>query len=267
VSDTNFATWHSVTFNNDGNKVLWTDEWGGGTQPRCRATDNKIWGGNAIFNIVNGRGEFQSYYKMPAAQTEFENCVAHNGSLIPVPGRDIKVQGWYQGGVSIFDWTDSKNPVEIAFFDRGPLIADTMRVAGSWSAYWYNGNIYSSEIERGLDVYELQPSGFLTQNEIDAAKSIKLEYFNAQEQQKFVWPPTFALARAYTDQLERSRGLAADRIAAIRAELTRVERLSGAPRSDALRALAGQIDGDAQRSSDAAKARLLAAAVRELAGR
>jgi hypothetical protein len=265
VSDTNFATWHSVTFSNDGKKVLWTDEWGGGTQPRCRASDNRIWGGDAIFNIVGNQPVFQSYYKMPAPQTDFENCVAHNGSLVPVPGRDIKVQGWYQGGVSIFDWTDSKNPVEIAFFDRGPLVADTLRIGGSWSAYWYNGYIYSSEIERGLDVFELQPSGFLTQNEIDAAKSVHLDYFNAQQQQKFVWPASFALARAYLDQLERSRGLAADRIAAVRSELTRAERMSGQARGDALRALAGQLDGDASRSSDAAKARLLAGAARDLA--
>jgi hypothetical protein len=267
VADTNFAAWHSVTFNNDGTKVLWTDEWGGGQAPRCRATDNRIWGGNAIFNIVGDRPVFQSYYKMLAPQTETENCVAHNGSLIPVPGRDIKVQGWYQGGVSVFDWTDSKNPVEIAFFDRGPLVADTLRVAGSWSAYWYNGYIYSSEIERGLDVFELQPSALLTQNELDAAKTVRLEYFNTQEQQKFVWPPSFALARAYTDQLQRSRGFPADRVAAVRSELARIERLTGAPKSDALRQLAGQIDADAQRSSDAPKARLLAEALRELARR
>ncbi|MGH7501793.1 MAG: LVIVD repeat-containing protein [Longimicrobiales bacterium] len=265
VADTNFATWHSVSFNNDGTKVLWTDEWGGGTAPRCRATDNEVWGGNAIFRIVNQRAEFLSYYKMPAAQTDTENCVAHNGSLIPVPGRDIKVQGWYQGGISIFDWTDGSNPVEIAFFDRGPFIADTLRTAGSWSAYWFNGYIYSSEIERGLDVFELQPSAFLTQNEIDAAKSVQLDYFNAQEQQKFVWPPSFALTRAYLDQLERSNGLDAARITAIRSELARVERLAGQTRSGALLQLAGQLDSDAQRAQDAAKARLLAAAVRDLA--
>jgi hypothetical protein len=267
VADTNFATWHSVTFNNDGTKVLWTDEWGGGQAPRCRASDNPIWGGNAIFDIVGDRAVFQSYYKMTAPQTETENCVAHNGSLVPVPGRDIKVQGWYQGGVSVFDWTDSKNPVEIAFFDRGPLIADTLRVAGSWSAYWYNGHIYSSEIERGLDVFELQPSRYLTQNELDAAKTVRLEYFNAQEQQKFVWPPSFALARAYVDQLERSRGLGAGRVATLRSELTRIERLSAATRSGPLRQLAAEVDGDAQRSSAATKAKLLATTLRELAAR
>jgi hypothetical protein len=266
VADTNFATWHSVTFSNDGSKVLWTDEWGGGTAPRCRATDNKVWGGDAIFNIVNGRAEFQSYYKLPAAQTDTENCVAHNGSLVPIPGRDIKVQGWYQGGISIFEWTDARNPVEIAYFDRGPLVADTLRTAGSWSAYWYNGYVYSSEIERGLDVFELQPSGFISQNELDAAKTVRFEYFNAQEQQRFVWPPSFALARAYVDQLERSRGLPTDRIAAVRSELNRVEALSGQQRGDGLRQLATQIDGDAQRSADPAKVRALATAARQLAG-
>jgi hypothetical protein len=267
VADTNFATWHSVTFNNDGNKVLWTDEWGGGTAPRCRATDSKVWGGDAVYDIVGGnRPEFRGYYKMPAAQTESENCVAHNGSLIPIPGRDIKVQGWYQGGVSIFDWTDSRNPVEIAYFDRGPLIADTLRTAGSWSAYWYNGYIYSSEIDRGFDTFELLPSGWISQNEIDAARSVKLAYLNAQEQQKFVWPPTFALSRAYLDQLQRSRGLAAERVTAIRGELARAEGLSGAARTTALTQLASQIDAEAPRAPDQAKTRLLAQSVRNLAG-
>ncbi|MBI4521916.1 MAG: hypothetical protein HY701_13850 [Gemmatimonadetes bacterium] len=265
VSDSNFAAWHSVTFNNDGTKVLFTDEWGGGSAPRCRAGDNPIWGGNAIFRIVSERMEFQSYYKMPAAQTETENCVAHNGSLIPIPGRDIKVQGWYQGGISIFEWTDPRNPVEIAFFDRGPLIVDTLRTAGSWSAYWYNGYIYSSEIARGLDVLELQPSGFISQNEIDAAKTVRFTYYNTQEQQRIVWPASFVLARAYLDQLQRSNGLAADRIAAVRTELGRVERLSGQGRRDALTQLATQLNGDAQRASDTAKVRTLATVVRDLA--
>jgi uncharacterized membrane protein YgcG len=261
VADTNFATWHSVTFNNDGTKVLWTDEWGGGTAPRCRATDNKVWGGDAIFTINGGRAEFQSYYKMPAAQTDAENCVAHNGSLVPIPGRDIKVQGWYQGGISIFEWTDPKKPVEIAFFDRGPYVTDTLRTAGSWSAYWYNGFIYSSEIERGLDVFELQPSEFITKNELDAAKTVRQEYFNAQEQQKLIWPPSFVLARAYLDQVERARALDGPRIAALRAELKRVEGLSGGARGDALRELAGQLDNTAD-----AAAKRLAATLRDLAG-
>jgi len=265
VADTNFATWHSVTFSNDGSKVIFTDEWGGGSAPRCRATDNPVWGANAIFTIDGAQMDFQSYYKLPAAQTETENCVAHNGSLIPVPGRDIKVQAWYQGGISIFDWTDAKNPVEMAFFDRGPLVADTLRSAGSWSAYWYNGYIYSSEIDRGLDILEVTPSGFLSQNELEAAKTVRLDYFNAQEQQMFVWPATFVLARAYVDQLQRSNGLSMDRLGAVRTELARVERLAVQPRRDALMQLATQLDGDAARSSDAAKVRTLAGAVRDLA--
>jgi hypothetical protein len=265
VADTNFATWHSVTFSNDGRKVLWTDEWGGGTAPRCRATDNPVWGGNALFELVDGRPEFRSYYKLPAAQTETENCVAHNGSLVPVPGRDIKVQGWYQGGISVMDFTDARNPVEIAFFDRGPLVADTLRTAGSWSAYWYNGHIYSSEIERGLDVLELRPSPWLTENELEAAKTVRLDYFNAQEQQRIVWPPSFPLARAYLDQLQRGNGMAADRIAAAREELARAERLSAQARRDALLALAGRLGEDAPGAADPAKARLLADAVRDLA--
>ena len=265
VSDSNFAAWHSVTFSNDGTKVLFTDEWGGGSAPRCRASDNPIWGGNAIFRIAGERMEFQSYYKMPAAQTETENCVAHNGSLIPIPGRDIKVQGWYQGGISIFEWTDPRNPVEIAYFDRGPLVADTLRSAGSWSAYWYNGYIYSSEIARGLDVLELLPSGHLSQSEIEAAKTVRLSYYNTQEQQRFVWPPSLALARAYLDQLQRSNGLAADRIAVVRGELSRVERLSGQARREALTELATQLNADAQRATDAAKVRTVAAVVRDRA--
>jgi hypothetical protein len=266
VADTNFAAWHSVTFTNDGSKVLWTDEWGGGSSPRCRADDNMVWGANAIFTISGSDMEFQSYYKMPAAQTEAENCVAHNGSLVPVPGRDIKVQGWYQGGVSVFDWTDAKNPFEIAFFDRGPLVADTLRSAGSWSAYWYNGVIYSSEIARGLDVLELTPSGFLSPNEIAAAKTVRLEYFNAQEQQRFVWPPTFVLAHAYLDQLQRGNGLAADRVTAIRGELTRVEGLgNAAERRSALSTLATRLDGDRSGARDGARVAMLAGAVRELA--
>jgi len=264
VADTNFATWHSVTFSNDGRKVLWTDEWGGGTAPRCRAGDNPVWGGNAIFDLNGSRAEFRSYYKLPAAQTETENCVAHNGSIVPVPGRDIKVQAWYQGGISVFDFTDSRNPIEIGYFDRGPLVADTLRTAGSWSAYWYNGYVYSSEIERGLDVLELRPSGWISENELEAARSVRLEYFNAQEQQRFVWAPSFAVARSYLDQLERGNGLNPDRIAATRAELARAERLRGQARADALVQLAGQLDVAAGTAADAERARWLATAVRDL---
>ncbi|MDE2773294.1 MAG: hypothetical protein OXI46_06255 [Gemmatimonadota bacterium] len=191
--------------------------------------------------------------------------MAHNGSLVPVPGRDIKVQGWYQGGISVFDWTDPKSPVEIAYFDRGPLIADTLRLAGSWSAYWYNGYVYSSEIERGMDVFELLPSGHMSENELQAAATVAFDYLNVQEQQQLVWPPSFALARAYLDQLQRGNGLAADRIVEVREELARIEGLSGQPRSEALRRLAIRLDGEAEEAADRAKTNLLATAVRDLA--
>ena len=263
VADTNFSYWHSATFNNDGTKVLFSDEWGGGGGPKCRATDPKEWGADAIFTIENRRDmKFQSYFKMPAPQTSQENCVAHNGSLIPIPGRDVMVQAWYQGGINVFDWTDPKNPVEIAFFDRGP----SPRGGGSWSVYWYNGLLVSSEIARGLDILELTASPYISQNEIDAAKTVRMEYFNTQGQQKFVWPPSFALARAYVDQLERSGGLSSSRIGELRRGLERAEAASGGARNDALNVLAGQIDSDAGRSSDAAKVRLLSRAVRDLAG-
>jgi hypothetical protein len=265
VADSNFSYWHSATFNNDGSKVLFTDEWGGGSQPKCRASDPREWGANAIFTIRDRQMQFQSYYKLPAPQTPLENCVAHNGSLIPIPGRDVMVQGWYQGGISIFDWTDPRNPVEIAFHDRGPVDSTRMASAGSWSVYWYNGVMVSSEIARGLDIFELTPSAHLSQNEIDAAKSVRLEYLNAQGQPQFVWPATFSLARAYLDQLQRSRGLSADRLAAVRQSLASAERASGGSRGSALTALAAELDGEASRSSDAAKVRLLAGAVRELA--
>lgn len=175
VSDSNFSYWHSATFNNDGTKILFTDEWGGGSQPKCRATDPKEWGANAIFTIEDGQLRFRSYYKLPAPQTPQENCVAHNGSLIPIPGRDIMVQAWYQGGISVFDWTDPAQSREIAFFDRGPMDAERMGFGGSWSVYWYNGKIVSSEIGRGLDILELVPSAFISQNEIDAANTVRLE--------------------------------------------------------------------------------------------
>jgi hypothetical protein len=266
VADSNFAYWHSATFNNDGTKVLFTDEWGGGGQPKCRATDKPEWGANAIFTLAGREMQFKSYYKLPAAQTPQENCVAHNGSLIPIPGRDIMVQAWYQGGISVFDWTDAENPKEIAFHDRGPVDSTRMASGGSWSVYWYNGTMVSSEISRGLDIFELVPSGFISQNEIDAAKTVKLDYLNAQGQPKIEWPPSFALARAYVDQLERSNGLAAARISAVRQALTSAERASALQRREALTRLAMQLDGDANGAGDAAKVRKLAGAVRDLAG-
>ena len=265
VSDSNFSFWHSATFNNDGTKILFTDEWGGGLQPRCRPTDKKEWGANAIFTLQGTQMGFQGYYKLSAPQTSNENCVAHNGTLIPVPGRDIMVQGWYQGGVSVFDWTDGKSPREIAYFDRGPMDSTKLLGAGSWSAYWYNGYIYSSEIARGLDIFELTPSPLLSQNEIDAAKLVRFEYLNAQDQQKLVWPASFVVARAYVDQLQRSGGLPAARLAAVRGSLARAEGQSGAQRRTALTQLSTELNADAQGSSDGSKVRLLIGVVTDLA--
>jgi hypothetical protein len=266
ASDSNFSYWHSATFNNDGSKVLFSDEWGGGMQPKCRRTDKPEWGADALFTLTSDRKmQFQSYYKLPAAQTPMENCVAHNGSLIPIPGRDVMVQAWYQGGVSVFDWTDPKRPKEIAYFDRGPWDPTKLELGGYWSTYWYNGYIYGSEILRGLDVFELVPSGFLSQNEIDAAKSVKLDHFNTQGQVKFTWPKTYSLARAYLDQLERSNGLDAGKITAAREELARAENTSKAERQEALTRLVTRLEAAVNGAGDASKVRTLAGVVRELA--
>jgi hypothetical protein len=265
AADSNFSYWHSATFNNDGSKVLFTDEWGGGGAPKCRAGDPKEWGANAIFTVANRQMQFQGYYKLPAVQTAQENCVAHNGSLVPIPGRDVMVQAWYQGGISVFDWTDAKKPTEIAFFDRGPVDSTRMEMGGSWSVYWYNGHLVSSEIARGLDVFQLQPSEYLTQNEIDAANTVRLEYLNAQGQPKYVWPASFALARAYADQLERSGGMTAAQLTAARSSLAAAERASGAGRRTALTRLAATLAAQGRGSSDAAKVTLLAGTVRDLA--
>ena len=212
VIDPGFAYWHSATFNNDGSKVIFTDEWGGGGRPRCRAQDPLDWGADAFYDIVDGRLQFRSHYKMSAPQTESENCVAHNGSLIPVPGRDIFVQAWYQGGVSVVDFTDSANPVEIAYFDRGPVDEEELISAGYWSTYWYGGYIYGTEIARGLDVFALEPSDYLTENEIAAASLRETDLIvNAQTQQRIVWPDIPVVALAYLDQLLRSNGISAAR--------------------------------------------------------
>ena len=265
VADSNFSYWHSATFNNDGTKLLFSDEWGGGGQPKCRDYDKPQWGADAIFTVENRRMVFQSYYKMLAPQTANENCVAHNGSLIPIPGRDVMVQAWYQGGISVFDWTDPAHPKEIAFFDRGPVDGTKPVGGGSWSAYWYNGYIYSSEIARGLDVFELRPSGLLSRNEIEAAKLVHLDYFNTQDQPKITWPASFVVARAYVDQLERSNGLTALRLKAVRQELDRAEKATGQARRDALNALASALGQDAATSSDQAKVQRLASVVTDLA--
>ena len=223
VNDPNYSYWHSASFSNDGKKVVFTDEWGGGLGARCRPNDPNKWGADAIFHLKDDKLTFASYYKLPAAQSDTENCVAHNGSLVPVPGRDIEVQAWYQGGISVMDFTDASHPFEIAYFDRGPIDPKTLILGGDWSAYWYNGNIYGSEIARGLDVFELTPTKFLTQNEIDAAKSVRVSELNVQDQQKIDWPAQLVVAKAYVDQLERSQALPADRIAALRAAIDAAE--------------------------------------------
>ncbi|HSF15166.1 MAG TPA: DUF305 domain-containing protein [Vicinamibacteria bacterium] len=232
VTDPTFAYWHSATFNNDGTKVIFTDEWGGGGRPRCRASDPKNWGADAIFDVVDRKLQFQSYYKMPAPQTEQENCVAHNGSLISVPGRDIMVQAWYQGGISVFDFTDSSNPVEIAFFDRGPIMEKQMVLGGYWSAYWYDGFIYGTEIARGLDVLKLLPSEYLTANEIEAASSLARSGFNAQQQRRIDWPSSPVVARAYLDQLGRTKAIRADRARALNSALDRAGEALSKSRKD-----------------------------------
>jgi hypothetical protein len=255
VSDKGFAYWHSATFNNDGTKVLFTDEWGGGGRPRCRAVDPLTWGADAIYDIVDNKLVHKGYFKLPAAQSEQENCVAHNGSLIPVPGRDIMVQAWYQGGLSVFDFTDSANPKEIAYFDRGPINGEAMLSGGYWSTYWYNGNIYGAEMARGIDVFRLKPSEHLSQNEIDAAMQFRLNEFNSQNQPKVQWEPTSAVAKAYVDQLSRSKSIAADRARAVNNALSRVDSLRTGKESNAkvaldqLDSLASQFDAEAAKAS------------------
>ncbi len=224
VVDPGFAYWHSATFNNDGTKVLFTDEWGGGGRPRCRAYDPLTWGADAIYDIVDGKLRFRGYFKMPAPQVDQENCVAHNGSIIPVPGRDIFVQAWYQGGISVIDFSDSAMPVEIAFFDRGPIDAEDMIVGGFWSAYWYGGRIYGTEIVRGLDVLALLPSEHLSANEIAAAALANQgEVFNPQQQNRVTWPAEPVVARAYLDQLARDDALDKDSMINLSQALDRAE--------------------------------------------
>ncbi len=273
VSDKNFAYWHSATFNNDGTKIIFTDEWGGGTRPRCRAIDPPTWGADAIFDVVDRKLRFGGYYKMPAPQTDQENCVAHNGSLIPVPGRDIMVQAWYQGGLSVFDFTDSTKPFEIAYFDRGPLDAKQLFTAGYWSTYWYNGHIYGTEIARGLDVFRLTASEFLTGNEIDAALSVKQGIFNAQQQMRVTWTPNPAVAKAYLDQLTRNKAIGGERAAAVKTAIERADKARNAKdrgaqaAAEQLKTLTGQLETDAAAATgrDAARLRALAATLSERA--
>jgi len=241
VIDPGFAYWHSATFNNDGTKVIFTDEWGGGGRPRCRASDPVTWGADAFYDIIDGQLEFRSHYKLSAPQTDTENCVAHNGSLIPVPGRDIFVQAWYQGGVSVVDFTDSANPVEIAFFDRGPLDEEELITAGYWSTYWYGGHIYGTEIARGLDVFSLEPSDFITANEIAAASLKDADLtINAQTQQRVTWPDVPVVARAYMDQLQRSNVISSSQILQLSNALDQAERLLSSNSSNS--GLANELD-------------------------
>lgn len=264
VADSNFSFWHSATFSNDASSLLFTDEWGGGTQAKCRASDPIDWGADALFKLQSGKLSPVGYFKMPAAQTSTENCVAHNGGLIPVPGRDIMVQGWYQGGLSVFDFTDPAHPKEIAYFDRGPIDASKLVIGGYWAGYYYNGYIYGSEIARGLDVFELTPTADLTQNEIDAAKLVRFDQLNPQSQPKLVWPAAFAVARAYVDQLVRDNGLPSARTSVISSALRSAERSSGAARTTALRKLASDLDRDASSASDATRVRALSSVVKGL---
>ena len=253
VNDPNYSYWHSASFSNDGSKVVFTDEWGGGLGARCRPNDPIKWGADAIFRLKDDKLSLASYYKLPAAQGDTENCVAHNGSLIPVPGRDIEVQAWYQGGISVMDFTDAAHPFEIAYFDRGPIDPKTLVLGGDWSAYWYNGSIYGSEIARGVDVFELTPTKFLTQNEIDAAKTVHVSELNIQDQQKIEWPRRWVVAAAYVDQLARSQALPADRVAALQKAIRKAEKSGNKPKDLAkLKVMADTLEQTAASATSAA---------------
>ena len=278
LTDTNnFQGRHTAGFSNDGKKTLWTDEWGGGTGPMCQAGSIMELGGNTIITSSPDNKQLtqHAYFKLPTAQSAQENCVSHNGGLIPVPGRDLYVQGWYQGGIDVMDFTDADHPYEIAYFDRGSIDApsDTSNasarsrytIGGSWGAYYWNGMIYSSELDRGFDVYELTPSPQLSANEIAAAKLVTLKEYNPQSQPKLVWPAAFPVVRSYLDQLVRNDGLAADRTSAVSAALDAAEKKSGARRGAALTALAKRVDGYASWAKDAARVRMMSAAIKQLA--
>jgi hypothetical protein len=258
VNDPNYSYWHSASFSNDGSKVVFTDEWGGGLQARCRPTDPNKWGADAIFNLKDDKLSFASYYKMPAAQGDTENCVAHNGSLVPIPGRDIEVQAWYQGGVSVVDFTDASHPYEIAYFDRGPVDPKILILGGFWSAYWYNGYIYGSEIARGLDVFKLVPSKFLTQNEIDAANLVQFNELNVQNQPKITWPSHLIVAQAYIDQLQRSQALPQKQIGSLNKAIAQAQKSHLGKKDLAkLSKMAASIETDASSAKNPADANRL----------
>jgi hypothetical protein len=282
-ADTNFSLWHTAVFSNDGKKVVFTDEWGGGTSPMCQASSMMEMGGNTVLSIDNERKYKQhAYFKIPAAQTAEENCVSHNGGLIPVPGRDIMVQGWYQGGVSLMDFTDPDNPTELGYFDRGsidpprdvdvpaPPSAEAGRrsrgtIGGSWGAYWWNGYIYSSELDRGFDILELEPSDQLSKNEIEAAKLVRFAQYNPQTQPRIEWPAAFPVIRSYLDQLVRGNGLTGERTTAIARALDAAEQHTGRTRREALEALARQVDRDVTGAKDPERAKAMSAAIKDLA--
>ncbi len=281
-ADTNFSLWHTAVFSNDGKKVIFTDEWGGGTGPMCQQGSMMEMGGNTALVIDKKKMVQKSYFKMPSAQTAQENCVSHNGGLIPVPGRDVMVQGWYQGGIDIIDFTDPDKQVEIGYFDRGPIDAPPLvdagptsatagarparpTTGGSWGAYYWNGHIYSSEIARGMDILDLTPTANLSANEIAAAKLVTFVDYNPQSQPKIVWPAAFVVVRSYLDQLVRNTGLAAARTSAIDAALTSAEKATGAARKTALTALAAKVDADVAGAKDGARVKTMAAEIRRLA--
>ena len=288
AADTNFSLWHTAVFSNDGKKIVFTDEWGGGTSPNCQKGNMMEMGGNTTLTIDKAKKFKQhAYFKIPTAQTAQENCVSHNGALVPVPGRDVMVQGWYQGGVDVIDFTDPDKPFEIAFFDRGPVDAPPLidagpsgaaapapggprppqrgTIGGSWGAYYYNGAIYSSEMARGLDILELEPSEHLSRNEIEAAKLVVFEQFNPQSQPKITWPAAFPVVRSYLDQLVRNTGLAAARTSAIDAALTTAESQKGAARRATLTKLAAQVDKDVSGATDRDRVKAMSAAIKKLA--
>ena len=287
TDENNFQGRHTAAFSNDGTKLMQTDEWGGGTGPMCQASSMIELGGNTVISLdANKKQTQRAYFKLPSAQSAEENCVAHNGGIIPVPGRDLYVQAWYQGGINVMDFTDPDKAIEIAYFDRGsidpPALVDVPSAAseaalaasggrsrntigGSWGAYYWNGMVYSSEIDRGLDIVELTPTAQLSANEIAAAKLVTFTDYNPQSQPQITWPPAFVVVRSYFDQLERGKGLAADRLAAIALALDAAEMKSGAARATALNALARQVDGYVNGATDSARVRTMASEIRRLA--
>ena len=282
-ADTNFSLWHTAVFSNDGKKVVFTDEWGGGTSPMCQANSMMEMGGNTILSIDQKKKYTQhAYFKIPSVQTAEENCVSHNGGLIPVPGRDVMVQGWYQGGVSVMDFTDPDKPTELAYFDRGAIDAPPQvdvpaadgaqrggrgrnTIGGSWGAYYWNGYVYSSEMDRGFDIFELEPTDQLSKNEIEAAKLVRFTEYNPQSQPKIEWPAAFPVVRSYLDQLVRHTGLAEERTTSIAAALDEAERVNGRARRDALNALAKQVDRDIAGAKDSPRVKMMSDAIKALA--